>query len=230
MRNKKIKVIGFDADDTLWVNEPYYKEIERDFCLMMADYLSEKETLETLLQTESRNLEWYGYGAKGFGLSLIETAILISEGKVTVPVIESIILKIKDLLARKIELIDGVLPILPLLKSHYKLVIATKGDLLDQERKLQKSELLPYFDRIEIMSDKKENDYHQLLKNLEITPDEFLMVGNSLKSDILPVLSIGGNAVYIPYYLNWQYESAENHQNVSFPTLNKISELPSLLL
>ena len=230
MLNKKIKVIGFDADDTLWVNEPYYKEIEQHFCQTMTNYLPEKQVLEALLQTESRNLEWYGYGAKGFGLSLIETAILISEGNVPVNTINSIIQQIKELLTRKIEVLDGVLQVLPLLKPHYKLIIATKGDLLDQERKLQKSDLLPYFDRIEIMSDKKESDYSQLLKILEIVPEEFLMVGNSLKSDILPVLSIGGNAVYIPYYMNWQYENAENHQKLSFPTIKKISELPSLLL
>jgi putative hydrolase of the HAD superfamily len=230
MLRKNIKVIGFDADDTLWVNEPYYKEIEQEFCLLMSDYLPHKQSLEVLFQTEIRNLEWYGYGAKGFALSLIEASIKISEGRVSVKNLELIILRVKELLARKIELLDGVLEILPILKPFFQLIIATKGDLLDQERKLNNSGLATYFHRIEIMSDKQEKDYKQLMERLDIFPEEFLMVGNSLKSDIIPVISIGGKAVYVPYYTNWQYETTMNDNDFTFLTIKKINDLPSLLL
>lgn len=226
---REIKVIGFDADDTLWVNEPHYKKVEADFCYLMADYLPPKEVLDVLLKTEIQNLELYGYGAKGFSLSLIETAIKISNGQVSASTIETIIDKVKSLLANEIELLDGVESLLHNLQTKYQLIIATKGDLLDQERKLKKSGLLPLFNHIEIMSDKKESDYLRLIQNRGITSGEFLMVGNSLKSDIFPVLAIGGKAVYVPYHTAWQFEKTEEVTGFNYQTIEKISDLLILL-
>ena len=226
---RDIKIIGFDADDTLWVNELYYKEIENEFCQLMAVYLPPKELSEALYTTEIQNLEWYGYGAKGFLLSLIETAIRISNGNVPATSIEKIISTGKKLLNREIEILDGVEGLLPQLQKQYHLIIVTKGDLLDQERKLKKSGLLPFFHHIEIMSDKQEADYQKLIKNLGILPEEFLMVGNSLKSDIFPVLAIGGKAVYVPYHTTWQHEAIEKIPGFEYPTLEKISDLIHLL-
>jgi putative hydrolase of the HAD superfamily len=228
-RYKDIKIIGFDADDTLWVNELYYKEAEKEFYALMADYLPVKEATDALFETEIQNLEWYGYGAKGFLLSQIETAIRISGGNVPVSTIEKIIRSGKNLLDRQIELLDGVEWLLPQLQKRYHLIIATKGDLLDQERKLKKSGLLPFFHHIEIMSDKQEADYKKLITNLGIRSEEFLMVGNSLKSDIFPVLAIGGKAVYVPYHLNWQYETTEESTGFDYQTIGQISDLVHLL-
>ena len=225
----EIKIIGFDADDTLWVNELYYKEIEKEFCELMSDYLPPEELSEALFTTEIQNLELYGYGAKGFVLSLIETAISISNGNVSIATITKIISTGKALLNREIEILDGVKELLPQLKQQYHLIIATKGDLLDQERKLKKSGLLPFFHHIEIMSDKQESDYQKLIKNLGILPEEFLMVGNSLKSDILPVLAIGGKAVYVPYHTTWQHETIDDVPGFEYQTVEKISDLIFLL-
>jgi putative hydrolase of the HAD superfamily len=225
----KIKIIGFDADDTLWINELYYKEIEQEFCELLSAYLPAHELSEALYRTEIQNLELYGYGAKGFLLSLIETAISVSNGHVPTATIGKIISNVKRLLNREIEILDGVEEILPQLQKRYHLIIATKGDLLDQERKLKKSRLLPFFHHIEIMSDKQEADYQKLIKNLNILPDEFLMVGNSLKSDIFPVLAIGGKAVYIPYHTTWQHEKIEDVSEFKYQTINKISDLLHLL-
>ena len=225
----EIKVIGFDADDTLWVNELHYKEIEHAFCDLMEPYMLPEEVLKALLKTEIENLDLYGYGAKGFLLSLIETSIRISHGKVPVASIEKLLILVKTLLGHEIELLDGVEELLRQLQKDYRLIIATKGDLLDQERKLKKSGLLPLFQHIEIMSDKREADYRKLINNLGISPAEFLMVGNSLKSDIFPVLAIGGKAVYVPYHTSWQYETIEEVPGYEYQTIEKISDLFPLL-
>ena len=225
-----IKVIGFDADDTLWVNEPFFQDVEKKFCGLLKPYSDESKTSEALFQTEMQNLEIYGYGAKGFILSMIETAIRISNGKISSTEINQIIDIGKTLLEMPIELLDGVEHVLQQLQSKYKLILATKGDLLDQERKLQKSGLAAYFHHIEIMSDKHENNYRKLLAHLDIEPYEFLMVGNSVKSDILPVTNIGGKAIHIPFEVTWQHE--EDHQsaeNSTFLTVSEISEILNLL-
>ena len=202
----KIKVIGFDADDTLWVNEPYFQELEQQFCRLMADYLPSEVVSKELFKTEMQNMELYGYGAKAFILSVIETAIKVSEDRVPATVIQQIIGLGKELINHDIELLDGIELLLPQLQGKYRLIVATKGDLLDQERKLKKSGLLPYFHHIEVMSDKQESDYQKLLNHLDIMPEEFLMVGNSLKSDILPVVELGGVGIYVPFHTTWQHE------------------------
>jgi putative hydrolase of the HAD superfamily len=201
-----IKVIAFDADDTLWVNEPYFQEIEKKFCVLLEDYLPQHTTARELLKTEIENLALYGYGIKGFMLSMIETAMSVSQHTISLDVIEKIIGYGKDLLARPIELLDGVDEVLQELKGRYRLVVATKGDLLDQERKLKNSGIEHFFHHIEIMSDKKESDYQKLIRHLDVQPEEFLMIGNSLKSDILPVLNLGGHGFHIPYHTTWAQE------------------------
>lgn len=225
-----IKVIAFDADDTLWVNEPYFRETEDKFCRLMEDYLPMHSAARELLQVEIQNLGLYGYGIKGFMLSMIETALKISSNTISVETIGKIIDYGKDLLGRPIELFDGVEEVLLALKSQYRLVVATKGDLLDQERKLRNSGIDHHFHHIEIMSDKQERDYTKLIRHLDIRPDEFMMIGNSLKSDVLPVLAIGGYAVHIPYHVTWVHEQVEHTiEHANFRELQHIREiLPTL--
>jgi len=226
-----IKVIAFDADDTLWVNEPYFQETEKKFCTLLEDYLPQHTTSKELFKTEIDNLALYGYGVKGFMLSMIETAIRITGKTSSNEIIERIVDLGKELLAKPIELLDGVEDVLQSLKGKYRLVVATKGDLLDQERKLKKSQLEHYFHHIEIMSEKQESDYNKLIKHLDINPDHFLMLGNSLKSDIMPVLAIGGHGIHIPYHTTWAHEQVEhtiNHPN--FRQVNTIKEILPYLL
>ena len=227
----KLKVIAFDADDTLFVNEPYFQETEQKFCALMSDYLSEQGLSQELFKTEVDNLHLYGYGIKGYTLSMIEAALKISNNTLSVEAIERIIVFGKELLQRPIELLDGVEETLKSLHGNYKLVVATKGDLKDQRRKLHDSGLGAYFHHIEVMSDKQEKDYSDLLNRLEIKPKEFFMIGNSLKSDVLPVLGIGGYAVHVPYHTTWEHEKINhkvNHPN--FRTLEKISDVLEILL
>jgi putative hydrolase of the HAD superfamily len=227
-----IKVIGFDADDTLWVNEPYFKEIETKFCELVSSYVPDKKASEKLFETEINNLNIYGYGVKAFILSLIETAIKVSNSKIPNDTILKIIDLGKELLNKNIELLDGIKTVLDRLsKKDYRLIVATKGDLLDQERKLKKSGLEKYFHHIEIMSDKKESDYLKLIKHLDIHPSEFIMIGNSLKSDILPVLNIGSKAIHIPYHTTWTFEHVSDKElkNNEFLSLDKITEILNFL-
>lgn len=225
-----LKVIAFDADDTLWVNEPYFQETEHRFCALLEDYLPQHTTARELLQVEIQNLALYGYGIKGFMLSMIETALKVSENTISVEVIGKILDFGKDLLDRPIELLEGVEEVLLTLKPHYRLVVATKGDLLDQERKLKNSGIDHHFHHIEIMSDKKEQDYLKLVRHLDIAPADFMMIGNSLKSDVLPVLQIGGHAVHIPYHTTWAHEQVPHSiDHANFRQLNHISEILPLL-
>jgi len=227
---KAIKVIGFDADDTLWVNEPFYQEVEKQFCLIMKPYKTEEETSKELFKTEMKNLELYGYGAKGFILSMIETALIETEGKISSSEINQIIETGRSLLTMPIQLLDGVENVLQKLQGKYKLILATKGDLLDQEQKLKRSGLIGYFHHIEIMSDKQEINYQKLLAHLEIEPHEFLMVGNSVKSDILPVINIGAKAIHVPYEVMWQHEKHhKSDETDEFKTLSEISEILDLI-
>jgi len=227
---KDIKVIAFDADDTLWVNEPYFQQVESKFCALLEDYLSHHHISQELFKTEMQNLALYGFGAKSFMLSMIETAIRISDEKIPVKVIEKIIEYGKALLDQPIELLDGVYEILTSLQGRYLLVVATKGDLLDQERKLEKSKLGAFFHHIEIMSDKKESDYLTLLSHLNVDPESFLMIGNSLKSDVIPVLNIGGFGIHVPYHTTWAHEHMENELiHERFLQLESLSEVLSHL-
>lgn len=227
----KLKVIAFDADDTLFVNEPYFQETEEKFCALMSAYLSQHSLSQELFKTEIGNLELYGYGIKGYILSMIEAAMKISNKTISIEIIEKIVEYGKELLQKPIELLDGVEETLQALNGKYKLVVATKGDLLDQRRKLHNSGLGHYFHHIEVMSDKKEKDYEDLLKRLDIKADEFFMIGNSLKSDVLPVLNIGGHAVHIPFHTTWEHEKISHKvEHPNFTALEKITEVLPILL
>lgn len=206
----RVKVIAFDADDTLWVNEPYFRRTEEAFYKLLDGYMIQHALERELFKTEIDNLQLYGYGVKGFVLSMIETALTVTNKNVSVEVIEQIINLGKQVLDEPIELLDGVEDVLKALHGKYKLVVATKGDLLDQERKLRKSALGHYFHHIEVMSEKDDTNYLKLVKHLDIQPEELLMVGNSLKSDVLPVLNIGGSAIHVPYHITWAHECIEH--------------------
>ena len=230
-KHMNLKVIAFDADDTLFVNEPYFQETEEKFCALMSDYLSHQGLSQELFKTEIDNLDLYGYGIKGYTLSMIEAAMKISNNTISMEIIEKIIVLGKELLQKPIELLDGVEETLKALQGKYKLIVATKGDLKDQQRKLHDSGLGPYFHHIEVMADKQEVNYEKLLKRLEIEPNEFFMIGNSLKSDVLPVLSIGGYAVHIPFHTTWEHEKISHKvDHPNFRTLEKISDVLGILL
>lgn len=205
-----LKVIAFDADDTLWVNEPYFRDTEEQFYKLLGEYASQHSLERELLKTEIDNLVLYGYGIKGFMLSMIETALSVTNGAINGGLVAQILDLGKEMLNQPIELLEGVEDVLIELKGKYRLVVATKGDLLDQERKLRKSGLSHYFHHIEIMSEKDDANYLKLIRHLDIQPEELLMVGNSLKSDILPVLNIGGHAVHVPYHITWAHEQIED--------------------
>jgi len=225
-----IKVIAFDADDTLWVNEPYFRNAEKEFCELLKEYVSEEECNALLYKIEIQNLPLYGYGIKPFALSLIEAAISISKKQIPLETVSKLIEIAKGMLQMPVELIDGIEATLAQLSKKYLLVMATKGDLLDQERKLICSGLEKYFHHIEVMSDKQPKNYQKLINHLAIPPTEFLMVGNSLKSDILPVLAIGSYAIHIPFHTTWEHEKVEEkvmHHN--FKELELASELIDLL-
>jgi len=227
MTTHTFKYIGFDADDTLWVNEPYYRETEDAFCKLMAAYMPKEQLNAELLKIEIQNLELYGYGAKAFVLSMIETAYKISQNKINGNTINKILNLGKNLINKPLVLLDGVEMLLnKLYQKHYKLIIATKGDLLDQERKLKNSKLAKYFHHIEIMSDKKPSDYAKLLKHLDVAAQDFLMIGNSLKSDCIPVLDIGGYAVHIPYHTTWVHEKVAKIDNKThFKEIKQLNEV-----
>ena len=227
---KNIKVIAFDADDTLWVNETYYREAEGKFAKLLTKYETENKLDQELFKTEMNNLHLYGYGIKSFVLSMIESALQVSNHKVKPEVIQQIIGIGKEMLQKPLELLEGVEQTLIALKPTYRLILATKGDLLDQERKLEKSGLIKYFHHIEILSDKKPENYRKLLSHLDIMPSEFLMVGNSLKSDVLPLLEIGAKAIHIPYHTTWAHELVEPNGNSNdFKTVDKLNDILQFL-
>lgn len=227
---EEVKVIAFDADDTLWINETYFREAEEVFAELLSKYETKNKIDQELFKTEIKNLAIYGYGIKGFVLSMIECALELSDHKLPKETIEKIINIGKEMLEKPIELISGVEEVLKNLKGKFKLIVATKGDLLDQERKLEKSNLLKYFHHIEIMSEKNEKDYLKLVNHLDIKPSELLMIGNSLKSDILPLLNIGATAIHVPFHTTWIHEevSLEEQQKLDYITLRKIKELITL--
>jgi len=226
-----IKVVAFDADDTLWINEPFFEEAEKKFCGLMEDFLSHQSISQQLFTTQVANLPQYGYGIKGYILSMIETAYHVSNGKIS----NKAFLKItdigKELLQKPVVLLPGVKETLEALNGKYKLVVATKGDLKDQHRKLHLSGLGAYFHHIEVMTEKADEDYEKLLNRLDIKGEEFFMIGNSLKSDVLPVLNIGGSAVHVPFTTTWAHERID-HEIVhpKFKTANHISEVLDILL
>ncbi len=226
----KVKIIGFDADDTLWANEIYFQETTRRLTELLSPYVDPSSVFPELYHTEMQNMPLYGYGVKAFILSVIETALRITSGKVPSAVLEEILRLGKAQLSQPVELLDGVEETLRALAGGYRLVVVTKGDLLDQEKKLRESGLEDLFHHVEIMSDKNERTYRQLLGHLDISPEEFLMVGNSLRSDILPPLALGCYGVHIPSGFPWEHENVpEPVTSHRFHTAGNLRELTTLL-
>jgi len=224
---KNIKVIGFDADDTLWVNETYFRETEHAFAQLLSRFETPNNIEQELFKMEMQNLKTYGYGIKGFVLSMVESALQVSNYKVTPQEIEQILQFGKNMIEHPVELLEGVYETLKALEHSYKLILITKGDLLDQERKLAKSGLTHFFHHIEILSEKNEENYSNLLNQLSIKPSEFLMIGNSLKSDVLPLINIKSNAVHVPFHTTWIHEHVreEDTNGAEYLTINKLDEL-----
>ena len=224
------KIIAFDADDTLWHNEPYFDEAQERFCALFLDYASNQEILGLILNHQVKNLPLYGFGIKAFTLSMIETALQLTNHNISGKGIEQILAIGKDLLQKPVELLPNVESVLEQLKGKYKLVVATKGDLKDQHRKLHDSGIGHYFHHIEVLSDKTELDYEKMLGRLECHAEDFLMIGNSLKSDVLPILNIGGHAIHIPYHTTWEYEKIDFEiQHKNFKALTNIETLLTIL-
>ena len=224
------KIIAFDADDTLWHNEPFFDEAQERFCMLFRDYASHQEILGLILNHQVNNLPLYGFGIKAFTLSMIETALELTNHQISGKGIEQILTIGKDLLQKPVELLPNITEVLEQLQGKYKLVVATKGDLKDQHRKLHDSGIGTFFHHIEVMSDKTELDYQKMLSRLDCQPKDFLMIGNSLKSDILPVLNCGGHAIHIPYHSTWEYEKIDfeiEHDN--FKSFSNITEILPLL-
>ncbi|MDW5288227.1 HAD family hydrolase [Formosa sp. PL04] len=226
-----IKVIGFDADDTLWVNETYFRDAEAEFGKLLSKFETINQIDQELFKMELKNLPIYGYGIKGFVLSMVEMALEISNNTVSNTTIKAILDIGKDMINKPVELLDGVESVLKTLSESYRLIVITKGDLLDQERKLKQSGLLHYFHHIEVVSDKKEANYSNLLNHLDINPTEFLMVGNSLKSDILPLINIKAQAIHVPFHTTWAHEQVTEQETngKAYKTVQRLTDLLQFL-
>ena len=209
MKLRPVTVLGFDADDTLWQNEQFYRLTEAQFTTLLGDCAEGDHVSERLLAAERRNLAHYGYGIKGFTLSMIETALEITEGRVPTRVIGEILEIGRALLCHPVECMPHARAVLEALRGRYFLVLITKGDLFDQERKLAQSGLGDFFHAVEIVSDKQADTYSRVFSRHGDGAGQAMMVGNSLKSDILPALEAGCWAVHVPHHLTWVLEHAE---------------------
>ena len=228
LTDHEIEVIGFDADDTLWKNEDLFFEAQNEIKGILKQNSNNFDN--ELLKTEKSNLDFYGYGIKGFILSIIETSAKNPHEELKIESINQIIKLGKKMLNAPVNLIEDVEKVLSILSKKYKLILITKGDLLDQERKIKKSKLEKYFKHKKIVSEKNKQTYLNILDDLKIEPRHFLMVGNSFKSDVLPVLEIGGNGIHIPYKILWAHESINTKKySKRYIKLDKILDLTSVI-
>ncbi len=225
------QLIAFDADDTLWHNETYYRASKARLVELLAPYATAEQVTEHLEAIEMRNIAPFGYGIKAFVLSMIETAVDPSGERLHGSDVRQIINFGREMLATRLPLLEGVEPVLAALAEQYPLMVVTKGDLLDQEAKLANSGLEQYFQYVEIVSNKTMDTYQRILERRQVPPEAFVMVGNSLKSDILPVVQIGGWGVYIPYEHTWAHEQAIDQEidPARFVELASIDLLPGWL-
>jgi len=226
-----LDVIAFDADDTLWHSEILYAAAQEEYRRLLAPY-AEAETIDRVLhQTELRNLAIYGYGIKGFALSMIEAALELSRHQITGGEVQQVLDLAKQMLSTDVELLEGVAEVVAQLAQAYPLMLITKGDLVHQEAKIEGSGLKPYFRSIEIVADKTPQSYAALLARHHVEPSRFLMIGNSLRSDVLPVLAIGGQAVHVPYAITWAHEHVDvpADQQGRYHELEHIGLLPALV-
>lgn len=224
------KLIAFDADDTLWANQTLFDEAEEELRVLLKQFGSDEQINQALIEVQTENLRLMGYGAKGFMLSMIEVAIRLTDGAVRGTQIGQIIDLGKELLRFPINLIDGVEQVLQTLSAGHELMVLTKGDLLDQESKLARSGVGQYFSHVEIVSEKHEAAYRRILARYHVEPADFLMIGNSLKSDILPVVNIGGQAIYVPYHTTWHFERLPETEHLTgYVQVNSIRDVIGLL-
>lgn len=204
-----LSAIGFDADDTLWQNEQFFRMTEERFAAMLADYVAPEVIAERLLAVEKKNLHLYGFGIKGFTLSMVETAIELTHGRIPATAIEAILAAGREMLRHPVETLPHARETLERLAGAYRIILITKGDLFDQERKLAQSGLGDLFDAVEIVSDKNAATYHRIFHRHAQGPERAMMIGNSLKSDVIPAIEAGGWGVHIPHALTWAVEHAE---------------------
>jgi putative hydrolase of the HAD superfamily len=227
-----IEVIALDGDDTLWHSEQLFVDTQEHFRALLRPHVDlDDATLDAqLLTIERRNLPLFGYGVKAFTLSLIETAIEVTEGRVPGRDLQAVLDLGKELLDHPVDLLDGVREAVDVLTDQYRVMVITKGDLLHQETKVARSGLDELFWRVEIVNEKDEVTYQRVLDRLEVDPATFVMVGNSVRSDVLPVLAIGGRAVHIPYHVTWELEHADTDPDEHvFPVLESIAALPACI-
>ncbi|MCI0663517.1 MAG: HAD family hydrolase [Acidobacteria bacterium] len=225
------EIIAFDADDTLWHTEPLYRGTQGKIKAILSQYHDAEWIERRMYETEIRNLAHYGYGIKGFTLSMIETAIDLTEGRISGTEIRQIIGFAREMLAAPLELLDSVQETLASLSLSHELMVITKGDLFEQEAKIARSGLGEYFSRVEIVSEKTRDAYESIALKHQINPRDFLMVGNSVKYDILPVIEMGGRAVHIPYQNTWVHETVPDSEleQMCFMRLPNLGHLPALI-
>ena len=222
-------VIGFDADDTLWHNESIFTITQEKFSELLYSHNTELVN-QTLSSTQIKNLKLFGYGIKGFILSMVETSVELTNGEIKGNEIQKIIDFGREMLANPIELLPHVQKVIEDLSRKYRLLLITKGDLIDQETKIARSGLAEYFTGVEIVSDKNTETYEKILSRHEITASRFIMIGNSMRSDIVPIVQIGGHAVHIPYYSTWDHEQKHPYIDPkNFKQLKHIGLLPELI-
>ncbi len=227
---RALTTIGFDADDTLWQNEQFFRMTEARFAELLADFAEPEHLSQRLLEAEGRNLARYGFGIKGFTLSMIETAIEVTGGRVPASVIGDILAVGKEMLVHPVETLPHARDTLEALTGRYRIVLITKGDLFDQERKLAQSGLGELFDAVEIVSDKSRATYEAIFARHGDGAQRSMMVGNSLKSDIVPAIEAGGWGVFVPHELTWVLEHVEAPvEKPRFRELVHLGELPALL-
>jgi putative hydrolase of the HAD superfamily len=222
-------LIAFDGDDTLWQNEPLYHNAQEQFRDLLAGYAVDDLADARLYETEMRNLRLFGYGAKAFTLSMIETAIELTDGRIVGSDVQRIIDAVKYMLQRDIQLLDHVQETIPRLAGQAPLMIVTKGDPLDQESKIARSGLADYFEHVEIVSSKDEDTYAAILRRYGVPPERFLMIGNSLPSDVLPVVALGGQAVHIPHETTWAHEMVTERPGATYVELEHVGQIPGWL-
>lgn len=224
-----MEVVALDADDTLWHSEVYFQRTERRFTDIVGRYLPDGAIASAhLVSVEHRNLERYGYGIKGFTLSMVEAAIEVTGGAIGTQEIDDLLAAGRTMLDHPVDLIDGVTEAVDRLTADgYRLIMVTKGDLHHQEHKIAASGIADRFERLEIVTEKDPDTYRRVMRSVDVAPEAFCMVGNSVRSDVLPVLEVGGRAVHIPYHVTWAHEDVAHNGDVD--ALTSISELPAWL-
>jgi putative hydrolase of the HAD superfamily len=222
-----LTAIGFDADDTLWQNEQFYRLTEQRLTELLAAHAEPGDISRRLLEAEKRNLAFYGFGIKGFTLSMIETAIEVTEGRAPAAVIQEILASGRELLRHPVETLPHVRETLEQLAGSYRIILITKGDLFDQERKLAQSGLGELFDAVEIVSDKNASTYQRVFSRHGDGPQRSMMVGNSLKSDVVPAIEAGSWGVYVPHDLTWSLEHVDEPADA--PRFRRLAHLGELM-